>query len=338
MIENDASNLIDKLGQIGNESSFGPLIESLGSVALPGLDDDDEAQHYDWVLIRKKGIELGFADAAYFNGRPQAFWRKEGLVFNQVTFYSDSREGVTAFTGRLPFALAMSDSRPQVREKLATHEASRRSYLTDCWDIEGQRWVIAYTEDKQGIDSVHVKLSIRPLDEAQRLQPKVSVERWFTMFGRPADDPELLQTLSPLDLLARIEENEDEREVDFISECGLELYFEETRRLQLPSDRLTAEQKALVFGAVKFFRARDLEAREYLGDLPFALDFNDSPSMLAQKVGAAPTERRDGKLTGHAIWHLEDCSLQVLYSVIENHLFRITLMAPGYWRDIADSG
>lgn len=321
--------LVDLLGMRGDPEGFSAWLQALGTVAAPGLDEEEPTQHHDWILIRKRGLELGFVDTAHFAGKPRDFWRSEGLVFNQLTFYSDTREGVQPYTGELPHGLLMTDTRNTVRAKMAAFEASRHSYLTDRWDTDRYRLVVAYRPGGQGLDSVHLKLNAAPLDERQRLQPQVTADAWLQLFGLPAASPALRQALAPLDIEARIEEHEDDREVDFLDECGLSLYFEKASKLTMP-----IKAQGLVFSAVKFYRARDLEARQYSGDLPFGLRFGDSPETLAATVGAEPARRTDGKLTGRALWHFEHCSLQVLYSTIENHLFRVMLMAPGYWQDL----
>lgn len=309
------------------------FFRALGTIARPALDEDVE-QRYDWVLIKKKGIELGFADTAYFAGADEGLWGTQGLSFTQVTFYSDSRQGVKPYTGELPMGLVMSDTREQARAKLADYEASRHSYKTDRWDIGRCRLVVAHKPCDKGLDSVHVKLPIYPLDEAGREQPVVDAAAWLQLFGLRANSPELRAALKPLDVPARIEDHEDDREVDFIDECGLSLYFENAN--QLRPARGPDSGKGLAFGAVKFYRARDYDAREYTGGLPFALEFADSPETLLQKVGHKPAKHTDGQSTGRALWHFDRFSLQVLYSTVENHLFRVMFMAPGYWQEMRD--
>jgi len=325
--------LLSELGAHRPAGAFADLCGGLGAPSAPALDEDDPDQHHDWILIRRRGLELGFADAAYFTGKPRDFWRSEGLILNQLTFYSDTREGVRPYTGELPHGLLMTDSRTSVRAKLSAFEPSRRSYLTDRWDTERYRLIVAYRPDGQGLDSVHLKLNAAPLDDRQRRQPQVAADAWLQLFGLPAASPALRAALAPLDISVRIEEHEDDREVDFLEECGLSLYFEKASKL-----KTAAKSTGLAFGAVKFYRARDLEARQYTGGLPFGLHFDNSPETLVARVGAEPARRTDGKLTGRALWHFEHCSLQVLYSTIENHLFRVMLMAPGYWQDLADVG
>lgn len=324
--------LLQALGTTGEEDRFATLLDQIGTVALPGLDEDDPDQHFDWVLVRSRGIELGFADAAYFAGEPRALWRERGLTLCQLTFYSDSRQGVSAYTGELPFGLQMSDSRAAVRAKLAAHEATCRTHVTDCWTFGGHRVVVAYKPGAQGLDSVHIKCPLVPLDERLRQQPAIDAAAWLDLFGQAVDSAHLQAALAPLDLSGRIEDDGDPREVEFLKECGLTLYFEQAQRLR--NTPRNSKGAGLVLGAVKFHCDRDMEARGYRGALPFGLSFDDSPEGLAARIGAPPDRQDDGSMTGRMLWHLETVSLQVLYSTIENHLFRVMLMAPGYWHEL----
>lgn len=330
-----ASDLLAMLGRQGDENSFRPLLSALGTVASPGLDEEDPYQHYDWVMIRSRGLEVGFADAAYFTGCTQALWRTKGLLLQQMTFYNSGRDGMRRYGGELPHGLQWSDTRSQARTRLAAFETARKSYLTDRWDIGPQRLVLAYASDGEVLDSVHVKLRIAPLDERLRQQPEVTASAWLDLFGHAADSSVLRSALVPLNVSARIELDEIESEVQFTEECGLTLYFDEARRL-LTSSHSTRRDKSMVFGAVKFHRARDMNGRQYTGSLPFGLSFEDSPANLADKIGTMPVKIRDGRETGHMLWHLGASSLHVMYSTIENHLFRVMLMAPGFWQDMSE--
>lgn len=327
------SDLLASLGLRGDEDSFGAVLTNLGTVATPSLDEDEPDQHFDWVLIRRRGLEIGFADAAYFDGLPRALWRTGGLLLQQVTFYNTGRERVSAYDGELPYGLQWSDSREQACARLSAFESSRRSYLTDRWDIGPQRLVLAYKHGIDVLDSVHVKLRAPSLPPAPYSLPAFANNQWHNLFGLSADSSELQAALGPLDLSSHTEIfDSDEREIDLLGEAGLIFYFARADRLQL---RNRPRGRALVLGAVKFHRERDLDARQYQGELPFGLRFDDSPAQLEVRVGRPPVKRKDGPLTGYARWHLEHCSLQVLYSTVENHLFRIMLMAPGYFQEMA---
>ena len=61
------------------------------------------------------------------------------------------------------------------------------------------------------------------------------------------------------------------------------------------------------------------------------LSFDDTQLAMIKKVGRPPDDQEDEDFEGYALWHLPEFSLHVGYDNIENHLLRVTLMAPGYW-------
>ena len=336
----DSEEFVKLLALEADDADIEACFNALNTLTRPSLDEDEPEQHFDWVLVRRKGVELGFVDAAYFAGKIKALWRSDGLILNQITYYSDTRESVNAYAGELPFGLTLSDNRESVCAKLAQHESVRRSYITDRWDIEHYRLIISYkpndSEHVGKIDAVHIKMPLLPRSGVGRLQPKLTPQDWIDLFGLPSQSAALTQALTPLNLFQRIEDGEDAREVDFLDECGVTLYFEDITKLRTASTAKDRAKQGLAFGAVKFYRARDLEARAYTGTLPFAIEFDDDPDLLFKKVGRVPNIKNDGPMTGHALWHFDGFSLHVLYSTIDNQIFRAILMAPGYWTDAAD--
>lgn len=329
----DALDLMPLFHHRASSPEVEAALTGLGTLTRPALDEENPGQHYDWVLVRRRGMELGFVDRAYLEAEPEYRWgHEDNLSLAQLTFYgAGARDDVAGYAGALPHGLTFGDSRQTARQKLAAFDATRRSYHTDCWDCDAYRLVLAYRPDDAGIETVHLKLASTPWPEDGRAQPHVDASQWLGLFGEPVESPVLTHACAPLDLAAKIADDEDERELDFTRECGLELYFEDARNLRLARPVLGS---GLVFGGVKFYRARDREARQWAGPLPFDLAFEDTPDALLAKVPAPPAKHVDGRLTGHALWHLPALSLHVLYSTLENHLFRVTLMAPGYWTDM----
>lgn len=313
------------------------LFEVLETVARPSIeltDSDEDASHYDWVLVRRKGVELGFVDRAYFNAEPEYRWGLDAnLMLNQLTFFAEgSREGVRGWSDELPYRLQFSDTRTSARAKLIAHESTRRSGTRDCWTIDDRCLVITYVSDESAIENVYVKLLIKPWPETERQQPNLGVEQWIALFGQSARSASFKQSVASLDVVERIDEDEDEREVDFTRECGVELYFEHANQLKLDG-LVTPSATGVVFAAVKFYRSRDREARQWMGDLPLGLNFDDSIETIITTLKVQPIDRDEGATTGYALWHFPDFSLHLLYSAIENNLLRVTMMAPGYWRD-----
>ncbi|GAB2909743.1 hypothetical protein GCM10027093_54820 [Paraburkholderia jirisanensis] len=310
------------------------FFDNLATFQRPELDSQEEDRWYDWLLIKKQGIELGFVSKPYFEAQPRYDWKRGPLICCQVYFYRagfNGRLDIHGYGGALPYGLSFTDSRDVVRSKLSNF-AVRSAVQTDRWDTPTGKLHVRYAASNDAIDSVVIALPIHAWSEDSRTALSMPIARWHQLFGEAPTSTVLAQALAPLDVDARMQEQEEEREVDFTLECGLELYFEDLRQLRLPR---TAGQ-GLGLGAVKFFRARDREAREWLGELPYGLAFEDSPERLFQKLGRAPDRHQDGRLTGFALWHFDEASLHVLYSNLDNQLQRITLMAPGYWSEAAE--
>jgi hypothetical protein len=327
----DAESLVDLLGRSLREPGFEQVFAALRTRQRPALDPTDRDEMYDWLLVRRQGVELGFVDEVYFTAGPKWKRRRDpnALVLCQIYFYTQ-REDISTFGGRLPYGLEWRDNRSQVRRKLAALESRARHYRKDVWDTPEFRMVVDYKKAGQTIDSILCERHIQPWPEEGRRQPVLDMAGWVSLFGMPASSPELKQKLRPLDVLKRIDEEDEDHEIDFIFDCGLEMYFTEAKNLKLKSRPVPTKRKDLVFGAARFLRSRDLDGRQWAGDLPFALRFDDTQETLFTKVGRKPDAQEDEDFSGFALWHFPEASLHVMYSNVENHLMRVMIMAPGF--------
>jgi hypothetical protein len=330
----DSDQLLALLGRRADDPSVETVFGSLGTRRRPELDPLDRDSLRDWVLVRRQGVELGFADEVYLQAEEKWRRRRPGvpLILVQVYFYTRF-DDIEDFTGRLPLDLKWSDTRDQARRKLLQFEKARRSYLKDTWDIPGYRMTLDYKNGGSSIDSIVCQIGLKPWPESGRLQPAVRVADWLSLFGLPATSSTLHQKLQPLDLRKWLQQGGDENEIDFTYECGLQLYFIDSKRLSLAQQQAVVKGTDLVLGAVQFFRSRELDARQWNGELPLGLSFDDSQETMVGKVGRPPDHRRDDRFSGAALWHFPEFSVEVLYNNIDNHLLRITLMAPGFWRE-----
>lgn len=329
--------IVSLLGEAATSDALEQCFVLLNTLKRPGIAPDeegDDAPHYDWVLVRRRGIELGFVDKAYFNAEAEYNWGdSENLILNQLTFFNAGvRDGVQGWADALPCGLEFSDTRLTVRRKLAAYEPTHRTGTRECWDVGQHRLVVSFLPEDRGVATVHLKMLIKPWDEGGRQQPQLDIEQWLSLFGEPADSESFCAAVAPLDVQERIEEDEDEREVSFLRECGIELYFEKRTQLKLAGKPRTPGH-ALAFAAIKFFRARDREARQWTGELPLGLDFDCSVDQVIATLRVSPVRREEGEATGFVLWHFPEFSLHVLYSAVDNHLLRVCMMAPGYWQD-----
>lgn len=320
-----------------NTCTDSPLLEdiftALETLRRPKITRSDDRQWFDWLLIRRKGIELGFVNKAYFEATPEYEWgRGPSLIFQVYLYTSNFNENteILTFTGQLPHNLKFTDSRVQTQKKLDSY-SRRESQQTDCWDTESYRLHIRYTSTEKSIESVTLSLPLRPFPEEGRIPCNISFQDWIGLFGENIDSTVIKKAVAPLNIRQRMLELDDKREADFTFESGFEMYFQDN----IKTNKNSRQHKYdLVFAAVKFFRARDRDARQWNGELPYGLSFNDSPPKVLEIIKTSPVIKEEGRLTGFFLWHFTTHSLHILYSTFDNQLLRITLMAPGYWTSL----
>jgi hypothetical protein len=329
----DAAAFLRLLARRSNDPDVEAALVELRTRRRPELDPTNREAFHDWVVVRRRGIEFGFADEAYFYA--QEIWQRRrdpaALILFQLYFY-DQFEDVSRFDGELPFGLTWDDNRHDVQRKLKEHDQALRSYLRDSWELPEFWMTVTYKKANRGIDSIVCQLEPKPWPEEGRAQPVVGRHDWLDLFGLPPTAPRLRNRLEPLDLEARILEDEDDEEVLFRHECGLELVFTPARNLKNPY-RSRLERKSpttLVLGAVRFLRSRELDARQWTGALPFDLSFDDTQRTVQAKLARKPDEQEDDDLDGFAVWRFPEYSLHVLYDNMKNRVQRISIMAPGF--------
>jgi hypothetical protein len=317
--------VISLLGRSVRSAEVEALFATLGTYRRPELSGADGHDYYDWVLVARKGLELGFVDSHYHRGDPRETWRHGELQLAQLYFYSGF-DDIRPYVGELPFALAWADSREHVRNKLSAHEGTRHSYLTDTWDVPGYRLTVAYRDQDRAIDRIACRLPPLPLVGINAgAAPHISAI--VDAFGETARARQFVELWSPRLTDADIEAANENGAIDLTRQLGATLGF-------------AASAQGPVFRSITLHRVRDMESVGWRGALPHGLAFEDDPSALFQKItgrtGLAPVQHADSALTGHAVWHFDDHTLHVLYSHLDNRLLRVKLIAPGTWKCIED--
>jgi hypothetical protein len=277
-----------------------------------------------WVKNSRAGIEFGFDDASAWLGLNEIEYGKQPMLLTQIYFYGQ-HQGVRPYQGVLPMGLKLSDDRAKVRRKMSTYDSTRHSHLRDTWDTPAYRVTVGYAEGEQCIDVVLCMLReplLPPLPYA--LAPVPSVESLIALFGSSLDDPALKQALEPLGLKNRIEDIRDSSEADFSNPYGLIVNF------SAPSNRKARNANETLLSNITLLRERELGGRGWPGALPCGLNFEDSFEMAAGKLGRLPDLQDDDEdFSGTATWNEAEFTLYILYSNIENRLFRVGLIAPG---------
>ena len=299
----------------------GRLWTRLNTLRRPKKPDFEEGFYYDWVLVRPAGVELGFVDDAYHFGEDNFRWGHGELILVQAYFYSPFKD-IKQYRGTLPQGLTFSDTRAQVREKLAAFEASRRSYRTDTWDVDGYRLTVTYTPDGNGIDRLLCRVLPVPLATDGDVRPP-ALDALIPHFGTELSDPVWTSLWPAADMPERLAEAVEDSELDFLDVYGATLSF-------------SGEGRKSYLRSITLHRNRDRDSVGWQGRLPEGLSFEDSPQDLRDKMAVAHDAGSDAPDTGFALWHRPDYTLHVLYSNIDNRLIRVRLIAPGVWRSVFD--
>ncbi|CAB3727493.1 hypothetical protein [Trinickia soli] len=316
----NADEIVREFGNPADAEGVAEIFDGLGTYQRPESPGDGRSFH-DWVLIRRKGIELGFVDSEYQAGADRYRWGHGELLFSQAYFYAGF-DDVQPFVGELPFGLCFTDSRHAARSKVAAYEETRHSYRSDTWDVDGYRLTVSYNGAGTSIDRIACRVLAAPI-QTRRVLRWPNFDELIEAFGFVTRSPEFItlwrEPLSESEYRAA----RDDGEIDLTGSYGATLHFAESN-------------SGPVFRAVTLHRNRDSESVGWLGALPHALDFEDSPEALFGKISLPPVQHADSAVTGHAVWHFDAYTLHVLYSNVDNRLLRIKLIAPGTWKCIEE--
>jgi hypothetical protein len=258
-------NFNDYFGQASDSKEVTHLFSTLNTVQTPFVDEDDieEGRYTDWVLVKRRGVELGFSNLAWQEGKSRLAWGANNLILTQMYFYSN-KQGVESYTGKLPYNLTFNDSWETARHKLSQYENTRRSYITDCWDIDEKlRLTVTYNKNKT-IDNVFLRLKNQPL---QVIKHGLTLSDINASFRQLAN--EQLQCLTKLNTPLSKDQWEEwfeTNELTLTDEYGIELYIDKIKPARLV--------------AIKFFAPRDRESVGWNGEMPLKLSFEDSPAIL----------------------------------------------------------
>jgi len=321
--------LLGLLGLKAGSSEVQAALSKFARGMQPALDPDDPEAFVDWVTVNEIGLEFGFEDEAYV--RALDVDRRGGpLLLTQLYFYGDT-DRTMPFPYPLPFGLDFSDDRATVHRKLAAHEAQRRSYIRDVWNLPDFVLTVAYRHADGRLESVlcQVRYSpwpVRP-DEAELVAP-FTPEVLCALFGARWSSAPMRSRLEPLGYARAMPGVRTGHCADLRLAHGIEFGFSPGRKVPSADPKFP---NAYSLASVTYYGPRVYEARQWVGPMPFSLAFDDSQAQIAAKVDRKPDDRNDFDQVGYALWHFERYSLRAEYSNIENRLLRVTLMAPGYW-------
>ncbi len=295
------------------------LFNSLNTLRRPFLPDDEKHRYHDWTLIRKAGIELGFADSEYHHGAARHRWGHGDLILTQVYFYT-SFYNVTRFAGKLPLGLSFIDGRTATQQKLLSTATNLHSGKTDTWDIANHRMNVTYSEDESSIDKIFYSVAAAPIANDSSLRPP-AMENLIAALGCKVTSDEFSTLWKPN---FHLDYNAADDEIELLDTFGVSI-------------GVSGDDTTPRFKSITFHRNRDRGSVGWNGSLPNNLDFEDSPNTLFHKLSTDTLQVGDTALTGFGVWDFPDYTLHVLYSNVDNRVLRVKLIAPGTWKCVEDS-
>lgn len=310
----DADEVLCLFGRSATDPDVEALFARLSTFNRPELSDDDEFNYHDWVLVRLKGVELGFSDSEYHAAAAFYRWGAGHLILTQAYFYAGF-DDVRPYQGKLPHGLSFSDGRESVRLKLADAESTRRSYRTDTWDLKGYRLNVTYTDDDTGIDRIACLFLPSPIQSNLAVEPP-TLSQMAQAFGDPLKH-DSVRRLWP--------QGWDDESLSLADDDG-DLDLTESYGVTVTYTGARGKRKLRSFA---LHTNRDSDSAGWRGELPAQLQLEDSPKRLFAKMKDPPAVQHDEELTGYAVWHLPEYTVHVLYSNLYNRLLRVTLIAPG---------
>jgi hypothetical protein len=278
--------------------------------------------------LSKHGICLSFQDLAYVENRPPRQWGNGTLQLRAVTVTAGVEGQYLPYTGEMPYGIAWSDTRQQVRERMAQHHGKLHAYLRDCWWFGERHMSLTYQPgeltqpERPGVFDLSFGLFYPPTELVQPASYPDS-QALVALFGKSMNSPEFQQAFASFDTENWRAESEDGH-LDRRRAFGFELYFDPAR---------PAADGTPAFAGANLTRARLGPSREWKGTLPFGLHFDDTPAVLRQKIPAPPLLWDDGMAVWNfAKWAFPQMDVRVNCDTVRNCVECIALLAPGYLR------
>jgi hypothetical protein len=112
----DSNTLIAALGKKFNDKTLQTIVRELKIKKIPKAKPKESE---DYLESKDAGIQLGFTDGDYLEGRKVARYGKADMILTRFTVYApDGEPGYKAFRGTLPGGVSVQDTVEQLISKL----------------------------------------------------------------------------------------------------------------------------------------------------------------------------------------------------------------------------
>ena len=195
------------------------------------------------------------------------------------------------------------------------------------WTSEGRVIDVSFRPDDSRLRLISVTLpDRRPPNPDHWKLPRPETIR--AGFGLALQSLELQRLLDPLPIARRLDEIRDYGEADFSADFGLELFF--MRGEDFPAvDGASRAPSGTYLSGVRYRTDLDFQSDGYQGPLPAGLEFDFNLELTRARLEDPPLEEAIDERDGYQLWRLDGVDLHVLYSFLEDRIYRVTLMVPG---------
>lgn len=336
----DGAAAIDYTAFISHSLDHPPLREALaGWTAFAYVDAEDLAKAVEngrlTLFDRDIGACLFFTDAESYTRRFGDPLSLGDLVLTRVTMFGHFPEVFATWRGPLPRSLTMDADFPAWQAALGkpvwTMEV-RGQVRKARWQRDGGAVDVSFRED--GLPLLASVLALRRASAlvhqaAARVRHHrlPSPDRWLELIGTPLDTLAALPECAELSLQDHRAEALSYDRVDFTAAAGLDVNFRSGEQLVHLGAISQPVRAVPCLSGVRYHCDLDFKAQPWLGPMPFGISFDDPPAVVIAKVGRAPDRESADVTEGAQCWRFGRHELHVLYSLVEDHVQRVTLRA-----------
>ncbi|MDH4557421.1 hypothetical protein E8F11_19950 [Pseudomonas sp. BN417] len=87
----NATDITSMFGVASDDGQLNSLFLELNTLRRPQRPEAADSKCYDWILVRKRGLELGFVDEEFQLATSRFRWGHGRLILAQAYFYAGNR-------------------------------------------------------------------------------------------------------------------------------------------------------------------------------------------------------------------------------------------------------
>jgi len=321
-------------GKSTSDPAVEAMLKSLGITRRPQLLRPAHPPYEVTLRASSLGMLFSFSERNYWEGLPvTSHGRSNTLIFTNVAITSGIPSIMRPYTDNdLPFDLHWSDDRTIAREKLAKAGWGKQlhAYKRDAWWLPNYHIRLTYqpgdinAPEMPGIFDISLGISMPPSNEPFPPYEYPSIDQIYKLLGQSPATPDFQDLFRDFDP-ARLANEAESEIVERKSHYGFSLYFDKTKR---------ASDGRPSFAGINMCRDRLGTSMAWRGPLPFDLRFDDTPSILEERLGKKADYWSDNMVFGDARWFFQELLIWVNFDNMDNCIESIRILRAGYRDDL----